>query len=92
MKAEEVVAGILLALLLIYVVAINPDIFRISRVGYSIEFKFEEKTYFIWTNRWVDVVIQAFMLFATATALSALFREEKVEEAEEEVVVEGGEG
>ena len=38
----------------------------------------------------MDVIIQAFMLFAVATAVSALFRKERKGEVEEEVVIEGG--
>ena len=49
MKAEELVSGALLALLLLYVTIANPDIFKITRIGYSTDFGFEDKPYFIWT-------------------------------------------
>ncbi|RLE76988.1 MAG: hypothetical protein DRJ44_03130 [Thermoprotei archaeon] len=88
MRAEEIVSVLLIVLLLAYILLINPDIFQIVLVGYSLDFKFEQKPYFVWSNRWLDVFVQAFMLFATATAISALFRKEREKVEEEEVVIE----
>jgi len=91
-RVEEVIPALLVVLLLVYIILINPDVFQITLVGYSLDFKLEQKPYFVWSNRRLDVAVQAFLLFATAIAISALFRKEKAEVEEEEVVVEEGEG
>ena len=44
---------------------------------------------FLWTYRGLDVVIQGFIVFAAAAAVSALFRVEKGPGAVEEVAIEG---
>jgi hypothetical protein len=48
----------------------------------------EEKPYFIWTYRSIDVFIQGFIVFASAAAIAALFRIEKGEGVLEEAVIE----
>jgi len=44
---------------------------------------------FLWTYRGLDVIVQGFILFAAAAAVSALFRVEKGPGAVEEVAIEG---
>ncbi|RLE64380.1 MAG: hypothetical protein DRJ37_00030 [Thermoprotei archaeon] len=88
MKVEEAIPALLVILLLVYVILMNPDVFQVTLVGYRLDFRLEQKPYFVWSNRWLDVVVQAFLLFTTAIAISALFRKEKAKVEEEEVVVE----
>jgi len=44
---------------------------------------------FLWTYRGLDVIVQGFILFAAAAAVSALFMVEKGPGAVEEVAIEG---
>ena len=44
---------------------------------------------FLWTYRGLDVIVQGFILFAAAAAVSALFRVEKGPGAVEKVAIEG---
>jgi len=73
----------LLTIILLYILIFNPDILRITLIGYSAEEKFEDKPYFLWVYRGMDIVIQAFMLFAAAISIAALFRSEEPEEGVE---------
>jgi hypothetical protein len=43
---------------------------------------------FLWTYRGIDVLIQAFLIFASASAVATLFRVEKAPGAREEAVLE----
>jgi len=44
---------------------------------------------FLWTYRGLDVIVQGFIVFAAAAAVSALFRVEKGPGAVEKVAIEG---
>ncbi len=57
---------------------------QIRTVGTPIVWDFVKAPYFIWTYRFIDVIAQGFIIFATVAAISALLREEKIGFMEEE--------
>ncbi len=57
-------------------------------VGAPLEWDFVKAPYFVWSYRLIDVVVQAFVIFATVAAVSAMLREEKVGFMEEQEVEE----
>lgn len=51
---------------------------QFQTVGSPLDWDFVKAPYFIWSYRLIDVVVQAFIIFATVAAVSAMLREEKV--------------
>jgi hypothetical protein len=64
--------------------ALYYGLIQLQIVGTPVDWDFVKAPYFIWTYRYIDVVIQAFIIFATVVAISALLREEKGSFTEEE--------
>jgi len=64
--------------------ALYYGLIELQPIGTPVDWNFDKAPYFIWTYRYIDVVIQAFIIFATVVAISALLREEKGGFIEEE--------
>jgi len=72
-------------LMMVFVLAgLFFGLIQIRTVGIPIVWDFVEAPYFIWTYRFIDVIAQGFIIFATVAAIAALLREEKVGFEEEE--------
>jgi len=89
MRLEKILSIIITALVLIVVSFYAIDFSKFVPIPKSLgNPPLEEKPYFIWTYRSIDVFIQGFIVFASAAAIAALFRIEKGEGALEEAVIE----
>jgi hypothetical protein len=89
MKLEKILSIIIATLILVAISFYAIDISRFIPIPQSLgNPPLEEKPYFIWTYRAIDVFIQGFIVFSSAAAIAALFRIEKGEGAMEEAVIE----
>jgi hypothetical protein len=89
MKLEKILSIIIATLILVVISFYAIDFSRFIPIPQSLgNPPLEEKPYFIWTYRAIDVFIQGFIVFTSAAAIAALFRIEKGEGAMEEAVIE----
>jgi len=89
MKLEKILSIIIATLILVAISFYAIDFSRFIPIPQSLgNPPLEEKPYFIWTYRAIDVFIQGFIVFTSAAAIAALFRIEKGEGAMEEAVIE----
>ena len=81
-KATAVIISIILVGILLYYSPRIIDSLRITSLPLT---SIEENPQFLWSNRGLDLLIQAFIILAAAAAISAQFRrEERVSGGEEE--------
>lgn len=71
MEATKIVATILAILFAATVLACLPELIQNIRAPSLAPTRLEENPQFLWINRWLDLLIQAFILFAVITAVSA---------------------
>ncbi|MGQ9781623.1 MAG: hypothetical protein ACUVQ8_05140 [Nitrososphaeria archaeon] len=57
---------------------------NLQTIGTPLDWDFVKAPYFIWSYRLIDLMIQAFIVFATVAAISAMLREEKIGFVEEQ--------
>lgn len=91
-EPERWVSATIILLLFVATVSFSHGLLELRNLRKFGKVTFQEEPYFLWTYRGMDVLVQAFLIFAAATAVAALFREERGPGAVEEPVVEGGEG
>lgn len=89
MKIERILSIIIAALILMVSSLYAIDFSKFIPAPQKLNrLSLEEEPYFLWTYRAMDVFIQGFLVFASVTAIAALFRIEKGEGALEEAVIE----
>ncbi len=85
MEATKIVAVVLSVLLAAALLAYSPKIVKSIRSPNLKLTSLEENPQFLWVNRGLDLLIQAFIILAAALAISAQFRrEERAPEVREE--------
>jgi len=77
MDATRVVAIVLILLMAGMLLAWSPKIIESIRAPGLKLVSIEEKPHFLWVNRGLDLLIQAFVILAAAVAISAQFRREE---------------
>jgi len=90
-RASTIVAALLCLALVAILLVCRPSVLKIEPLAERPLYPFEREPYFLWTYRGLDVLIQVFIILATASAISSQFREEGPG-VREEAVVEEGEG
>ena len=84
MEATRALAAILSVLLALALLAYSPKITESLKAPSLKLTSIDENPQFLWANRRLDLLIQAFMILAAAMAISAQLRkEERVREVEE---------
>lgn len=78
MEATKIAAAMLVILLAATLLAYSPRIVQSIRAPSLEPTRLEENPQFLWANRWLDLLIQAFILFAAITAVSAQLRKDVV--------------
>jgi hypothetical protein len=71
MEATRVVAAILVIILAAVLLACSPRIIEGVRAPSLEPTRIDENPQFLWANRWLDLLIQAFILFAVIVAVSS---------------------
>ncbi|MEM0328934.1 MAG: hypothetical protein QXU12_04640 [Nitrososphaerota archaeon] len=74
MEITRIAAAILAILLAATLLAYSPKIIQNIRAPSLEPTRIEENPQFLWANRWLDLLVQAFMLFAVIAAVSAQLR------------------
>ncbi|MCL7386119.1 MAG: hypothetical protein LZ166_01135 [Thaumarchaeota archaeon] len=71
MEITKIVAVILALLLAAALLACSPRIIEGIRAPSLEPTRIEDNPQFLWANRWLDLLIQAFILFAVIIAVSS---------------------
>ncbi|MCF3653641.1 MAG: hypothetical protein L2C94_005730 [Aigarchaeota archaeon] len=74
MEATRIVAAILAVILAAALLAYSPRIIEDIRAPSLEPTRIEDNPQFLWANRWLDLLIQAFILFAVIVAISSQLR------------------
>ncbi|MBS7621738.1 hypothetical protein KEJ32_06485 [Candidatus Bathyarchaeota archaeon] len=74
MEATRMTAVILTMILAVTLLAYSPRIVQSIKAPSLEPTSIEENPQFLWANRWLDLLIQAFILFAVIAAVSAQLR------------------
>jgi hypothetical protein len=74
MEGTRITAAILVVILAAALLACSPRIIEGIRAPSLEPTRIEENPQFLWANRWLDLLIQAFILFAVIVAVSSQLR------------------
>ncbi len=71
---EAIIAGIAVIIILGFILSFSNLLFGFALPSFPYRPAVEK---YLWTFRGIDILIQAFLIFAASSAVAALFRKEK---------------